>query len=362
MSINFIDNNINSGDMCIIDSASTHTILKDKKYFTYLVMREANVSTISGSANLIEGSGRANVLLHRGTKMHIEDALYSTQSCRNLLSYKDIRRNGYHIETMEKENKEYLAITSIISGKNNIHERLPAISSGLYYTYISTIESHATINSKFMNHEKFVVWHNRLGHPGSIMMRKILENLRGHSVMSNQIPQSKDLVCTSCSQGKLIIRPSPTKVRHESPTFLERIQGDICGPIHLPCGPFRYFMVLIDASTKWSHVSLLSTRNMAFARLLAQLIRLRAHFLDYPTKKICLDNAREFTSQTFNDFCMSIGIDVEHLVAHVHTQNGLAESLIKRLQLIERPLLMKTNHSTSCWGQCYFICSITNSH
>ncbi|CAN1247782.1 hypothetical protein LINPERPRIM_LOCUS6489 [Linum perenne] len=97
--------------MCIIDSASTHTIFKDKKYFSYLVMREANVSTISGSTNLIEGSGRANVLLHRGTKMNIEDALYSTKSCRNLLSYKDIRRNGYHIETMEEENKEYLVIT-----------------------------------------------------------------------------------------------------------------------------------------------------------------------------------------------------------------------------------------------------------
>ena len=39
---------------------------------------------------------------------------------------------------------------------------------------------------------------------------------------------------------------------------------------------------------------------------------------------------------------MSIGINVEHSVAHVHTQNGLAESLIKRLQLIARPLLMKT--------------------
>ncbi|CAN1319935.1 hypothetical protein LINPERPRIM_LOCUS31483 [Linum perenne] len=103
MSINFIGNNINNGDVCIIDSASTHTILKDKKYFSYLVMREANVSTISGSTNLIEGSGKTNLLLHGETKMHIEDALYSTKSCRNLLSYKDIRRNEYHIETTEEK-------------------------------------------------------------------------------------------------------------------------------------------------------------------------------------------------------------------------------------------------------------------
>ena len=43
----------------------------------------------------------------------------------------------------------------------------------------------------------------------------------------------------------------------ESPSFLERIKDDICGPMHPSCGPFRYFMVLIDASTKWSHACLL---------------------------------------------------------------------------------------------------------
>jgi hypothetical protein len=47
---------------------------------------------------------------------------------------------------------------------------------------------------------------------------------------------------------------------------------------------------------------------------------------------------------------MSVGISVEHPVAHVHTQNGLAESLIKGPQLIARPLLMKSNLPTSAWG------------
>ena len=47
---------------------------------------------------------------------------------------------------------------------------------------------------------------------------------------------------------------------------------------------------------------------------------------------------------------MSIGIDVQHHVAHVHSQNGLAESFIKRLQLIARPLLLKTKLPLSAWG------------
>jgi hypothetical protein len=72
----------------------------------------------------------------------------------------------------------------------------------------------------------------------------------------------------------LVIRTSLAKVGTESPRFLERIQGDIYAPIHPPCGPFRYFMVLVDVSIRWSHVCLLSIRNLAFARLLAQIIRL----------------------------------------------------------------------------------------
>ena len=198
------------------------------------------------------------------------------------------------------------------------------------------------MNQKFNDPKIFNLWHDILGHPRSSLIRQIIEHSNGHPLKNQKILLPNELSCEACSQGKLIVRPSINKIMSESPVFLERIHGDICGPIHPPCGPFRYFMVLIDASTRWSHVCLISTRNVAFARLLAQIIKLRAHFSYYPIKTIRLDNAGEFTSQTFNNFCMSIGINFEHSVAHVHTQNGLAKSLIKRLQLIARPLLMKT--------------------
>ena len=83
-------------------------------------------------------------------------------------------------------------------------------------------------------------------------------------------------------------------------------------------------MVLIDASSRWSHFCLLSTSNVAFVRLLAQIIRLQAHFPDYLIKKIRFDNTGEFISKAFDGYCMSVGIEVEHPLAHVHTHNGLA--------------------------------------
>ncbi|TYI50991.1 hypothetical protein E1A91_D12G142800v1, partial [Gossypium mustelinum] len=99
---------INGEDLCLVNNATTHTILKNKKYFSRLTMQKASVSTISGSTKIIEGSGRANILLFRGTKFQINDALYSPKSQRNLLSFKDIHHNGYHIETISEGNDEYL--------------------------------------------------------------------------------------------------------------------------------------------------------------------------------------------------------------------------------------------------------------
>ena len=340
----------NGEDECLVDSGTTNTILKNRKYFYEFHIANANVNTICGTSNLIEGSGKACIVLPKGTHLIINDALYSSRSRRNLLSFKDIRRNGYHLETMNENNVEYLQITSIKNGKKTIMEKMKGLSSGLYFTYINQTEINMVSTRKGIDPKIFTLWHDRLGHPGDIMMRRIIESSNGHPLKDLKILLSKELSCGACSLGKMITRPSINKLEKESPLFLERIQGDICGPITPPCGPFRYFMVLIDASSRWSHVCLLASRNVAFARLLAQIIQLRAHFPDYQIKKIRLDNAGEFTSQSFNDFCMSIGIMVEHPVAHVHTQNGLAESLIKRLQLIARPLLMKSKLPSSAWG------------
>ncbi|TYI94397.1 hypothetical protein E1A91_D02G200900v1 [Gossypium mustelinum] len=111
-------------------------------------MCDGHVNTISGSSKLIEGFGRAIILLPKGTKFVNNDAIHFIKSQRNLLSFKDIHLNGYHIDTMNEKNIEYLYITNVEYGKKYVLERLPAFSSGLYYTHISVIETHVTTNQK----------------------------------------------------------------------------------------------------------------------------------------------------------------------------------------------------------------------
>ena len=80
---------------------------------------------------------------------------------------------------MDKNSNEFHYITTVKSGTKCILEKLPAMSSGLYWTKIEAIEVYAMekqIDSTFK------VWHDWLGHPESMMMRKIIENSCGHTL------------------------------------------------------------------------------------------------------------------------------------------------------------------------------------
>ena len=62
---------INGGEICLSDSATTHTIFWDQKYFSHITLVEANVNTILGLADLIDGFGRATIILPCGTRYSI---------------------------------------------------------------------------------------------------------------------------------------------------------------------------------------------------------------------------------------------------------------------------------------------------
>ena len=80
---------------------------------------------------------------------------------KKLLSFKAIRQNDYHIETANDGKVEYLYITTINVEKKIVHEKLPALSSELYYTSsISTVESHDIVNKRFTNFNDFIIWHD----------------------------------------------------------------------------------------------------------------------------------------------------------------------------------------------------------
>ena len=96
--------------------------------------------TITSRDVLIVGSGRATITLPMGTQITIEDGLLYPDSTRTLLSFKDLRKNGFHVETLMDNKEEFLLFTKLTGYGKQIYEKISLLQTGLYFTYIKPIE------------------------------------------------------------------------------------------------------------------------------------------------------------------------------------------------------------------------------
>jgi hypothetical protein len=183
-----ITSNPSEEELCLVDSCTTNSILREIKYFQTLKKKDGNIMTINGKDTGIVGSGRATITLPMGTQITIEDVLLYPNSTRTLLSFRDIRKNGLHAKTHVDSNKEYLLLTKLTGYGKQICEKFSSLQTGLYYTFIKTVP-HVTYKIIFQDVDTFRNWHDRLGHPGIGMMRKIINNSIGHDMAKAKFPQ-----------------------------------------------------------------------------------------------------------------------------------------------------------------------------
>ena len=59
-----------------------------------------------------------------------------------------------------------------------------------------------------------------------------------------------------------------------------------------------------------------------------EVINLQAHYPEVELDKFAWTNVAELSSRAFNENCMALWIEVQH---SIHTRNGLAKSLNKRI-------------------------------
>ena len=157
-------------EMCLVDSCTTNTILRDTCYFLTLRKNEGDVTTIAGSGKHIVGTGRATIILPNGTELVIQEALLYPESTRTLLSFKDIHANNFHVETNYDNGAERLIMTKMHGDEKTIVESFPSIKASLYYTFIKPIKGYVAMKTIFKNQESYRTWYDRLGRPGLRMM------------------------------------------------------------------------------------------------------------------------------------------------------------------------------------------------
>ena len=136
-------------EICLVDSGTTNTILRETRCFHTLTKKSGNIMTIARNNAHIVGTESATLVLPMSTQIFVKDALLYPDSKRILLSFKDIHSNGFHVETEIEQCTEYLLITKFDGYRKKIVERLPSSPSGLYYTYIKPTEGYVAMKTIF---------------------------------------------------------------------------------------------------------------------------------------------------------------------------------------------------------------------
>ena len=113
------------------------------------------MTAIVGNNGHIVGSSQAIVVLPNGTRIFIEEAFLYPGATRTLLTFKDIRRSGYHVTTACVGGAEYLHITSTNECETKVVEKAQGTSSGLYYSRIKPPPEFVAMSTIFKNPESF---------------------------------------------------------------------------------------------------------------------------------------------------------------------------------------------------------------
>jgi hypothetical protein len=194
------------------------------------------------------------------------------------------------------------------------------------------------------------MWHDRAGHPGRDMLKKMASAIKGMPLKQSDLAAHVKKLCHPCAMGKLQNRPKAKlhSQKLKPRGILDTLVSDVCGPISPPSGPFNYYMVVKDTTARFSKVHLLASRNEVMPKLLTSIIHFKTQFPDHTIRNVRVDNASEYVSRSFQEFCLSSGINLEKSVPYAHNTN--AENFVKQIQMVARPLLLRSNLSLSSWG------------
>ncbi|XP_058456329.1 uncharacterized protein K02A2.6-like [Malaya genurostris] len=166
------------------------------------------------------------------------------------------------------------------------------------------------------------------GHPGESVMKR---RLRDRVWWPNMDRQVVDFVsaCEGCRLVGLPSHPEPMQRRPLPCKPWIDVALDFLGP--LPTGD--YLLVLIDYYSRYKEIEIMPriTARDTIHRLGRIFTR-----LGYPVT-ITLDNARQFISAEFEEYCSSHGIHLNNTTPYWPQENGLVErqnrSILKRLQI-----------------------------
>ena len=323
-----------------IDSGASRHLTCNREWMTEVVTLPAPVKIYLADNSVIVAKEEGTVLYRSGIEestviMRMENVLFIPEMAQSLFSVCQAASKG--VTTCFDKDGCSLMKNGELVGRGTRE-------NGIFKLQFSEYQDHVTANVVTTN--KGLLWHKRLGHLSEIAMKKMIQD---QLVTGLNLHNCSVEFCGNCAQGKLSKTKFPTG-SHRTSKPLELVHMDLCGPMEtLTPTKNRYFMVLVDDATRFTHVSLLKRKEEAFAYL-KTFKALVENFHDLKIKAIQSDNGGEFTSKEFINFCNENGIKRRTSNPYTPEQNGVAERMNQTLVECARTMLHAQGMPKTLWG------------
>lgn len=295
------DNKLSSDNLLIVDSgASNHLFKSELEPFMCNVSNldhDITIHIANGDKMVSRKKGNLRVTC-QGQNVNFRGLIVNGLK-HNLLSVSEVTSKGLKVITDSKGMK--------ICG--NSFELSCSRVNGLYVLSFddpSSISCLATSSSENL-------WHKRLGH------------LNKHGLKIMGLPSS-DSKCSACIEGKATRQPFFQQQKKTTKAG-ELIHSDLVGPFNPESMEgHRFMQVILDDFTHFTVVKLLHKKSEAERNIINYIAELERQ-QGVPVKRLRLDNGGEFTSNSFQSFCLGEGIKLEYTLPYSSQMGGKSERM-----------------------------------
>ncbi|KAE9332538.1 Retrovirus-related Pol polyprotein from transposon TNT 1-94 [Phytophthora rubi] len=193
--------------------------------------------------------------------------------------------------------------------------------------------------------------HRRFGHASPSIMDQMMRRKLVTGLRVNTLAKGHQGLCDACQLGTKRRGSFPAAPRLDVVECNSGVHSDICGPIEIPSlNGKRYVLLFVDSFSRYCHIYLLARRSEFFKCVEEHKAAIENKH-NRSLRKFTSDNAGEYLSDEFLDFCARHGIDRGTTVPYTPEQNGLAEVRFRILFNKVRTVLVDSNSPKQLWAE-----------